>query len=93
MLAELLPQVRDVRRAGAAAVDLCHVATGRLDLYYERGLSPWDLAAGSLVVTEAGGIVTGLRGSAAGEQMTVAGWGPRVAELAGRLAELAADRD
>ena len=93
VLAELLPQVRDVRRAGAAAVDLCHVATGRLDLYYERGLSPWDLAAGSLVVTEAGGIVTGLRGSAAGEAMTVAGWGPRVAELAGRLAELAADRD
>ncbi|MFI9002852.1 inositol monophosphatase family protein [Streptomyces sp. NPDC053541] len=51
---ELLPQVRDIRRAGSAAVDLCDVAAGRLDAYYERGLNPWDLAAGDLIAREAG---------------------------------------
>jgi myo-inositol-1(or 4)-monophosphatase len=54
VLAEVLPRVRDVRRAGAAALDLCWVAAGRLDAFYERGLQPWDLAAGALVATEAG---------------------------------------
>ena len=48
------PAVRDIRRQGAAALDLCSVACGRLDAYYERGLAPWDLAAGGLVATEAG---------------------------------------
>ena len=47
-----------VRRAGSASVDLCYVATGRLDGYWERGLSPWDLAAGVVIVREAGGKVT-----------------------------------
>lgn len=93
VLAELLPRVRDVRRIGAAAIDLCQVATGRLDLYYERGLQPWDLAAASLVVEEAGGVVTGLRGARAGTAMTVAGAGDRVAELAAVLAEQGADGD
>lgn len=91
VLAALLPRVRDVRRMGAAAIDLCQVATGRLDLYYERGLQPWDLAAGALVVVEAGGAVTGLRGAPAGEAMTVAGAPGRVDELAAILAEQAAD--
>ncbi|ASD20904.1 inositol monophosphatase [Cryobacterium sp. LW097] len=50
----LISQVRDVRRMGAASLDLCSVAAGRLDLYYERGLHPWDHAAGALVATEAG---------------------------------------
>jgi myo-inositol-1(or 4)-monophosphatase len=54
VVAELLPRVRDVRRIGAAALDLCAVASGRLDAYYESGLSPWDVAAGWLVVQEAG---------------------------------------
>jgi myo-inositol-1(or 4)-monophosphatase len=53
-LADVLPEVRDIRRAGAAAVDLCWAADGRVDCYYERGLNPWDLAAGLLVATEAG---------------------------------------
>lgn len=91
VLAELLPRVRDVRRMGAAAVDLCQVATGRLDLYYERGLQPWDLAAAALVVTEAGGVVTGLRGQPAGAAMTVAGASDRVVELVGILEDLDAD--
>jgi myo-inositol-1(or 4)-monophosphatase len=52
-----------VRRAGAAAVDLAHVAAGRLDGYWERGLSPWDLAAGVVLVEEAGGVVCAYDGS------------------------------
>jgi myo-inositol-1(or 4)-monophosphatase len=59
--AELLTQVRDLRRMGAASLDLCHVAAGRVDAYYERGLQPWDMAAGMLVVAEAGGVVSGLQ--------------------------------
>ena len=62
-LARLLPAVRDIRRAGAAALDLCMVAAGRLDGYYERGLQPWDWAAGSLIVSEAGGTLIELDGN------------------------------
>jgi myo-inositol-1(or 4)-monophosphatase len=54
VLRRVVPRVRDVRRAGAAAVDLCWVAAGRLDAFYERGLAPWDWCAASLVVAEAG---------------------------------------
>jgi myo-inositol-1(or 4)-monophosphatase len=53
-----------VRRGGAAAVDLAYVACGRCDGYWERGLSPWDLAAGVLLVREAGGVVSDYRGGA-----------------------------
>jgi myo-inositol-1(or 4)-monophosphatase len=62
VLVELLPAVRDIRRVGAAAVDLCSVACGRVDAYFERGLSWWDLAAGSLVASEAGAVVSSLQG-------------------------------
>ena len=65
-LARLLPEVRDIRRAGAAALDLCMVATGRLDGYYERGLQPWDWAAGSVIVLEAGGALIELDGEPPG---------------------------
>ena len=54
VLTTVLPAVRDVRRAGAAALDLCWVACGRLDAFYEQGLAPWDRAAGALVAAEAG---------------------------------------
>jgi len=54
LLAKLLPKVRDVRRIGSAALDLCMVAAGRLDVYYEHGIKPWDYAAGSLIAAEAG---------------------------------------
>ncbi|MEO7836121.1 MAG: inositol monophosphatase family protein [Acidimicrobiales bacterium] len=57
ILARLLPSVRDMRRAGAASVDLCWLARGRVDVYYERGLQHWDRAAGALVCTEAGAVV------------------------------------
>ena len=49
LLAVILPEVRDIRREGSAALDLCSVACGRLDAYFESGLQPWDLAAGGLV--------------------------------------------
>lgn len=55
LVERVMPIARDLRRAGAASLDLASVAAGRLDAYYERGLQPWDLAAGSLLVTEAGG--------------------------------------
>ncbi|RHA41281.1 inositol monophosphatase family protein [Cellulomonas rhizosphaerae] len=93
IVAVVLPQVRDIRRIGSAALDLCAVASGGLDLYYERGLSPWDLAAGELVAREAGAQVSGLRGRPAGTEMTVAGHPVLQAELAALLAENDADTD
>jgi myo-inositol-1(or 4)-monophosphatase len=87
LLAELLPHVRDVRRIGSAALDLCAVASGGLDLYYERGLKPWDVAAGALVAAEAGAVVTGLHGAPAGEAMTVAGPAGSVEHLVAFLEE------
>jgi myo-inositol-1(or 4)-monophosphatase len=77
VLLRLLPRVRDVRRAGAAALDLCHVAAGRLDGYYERGINPWDWAAGALIVQEAGGRVLPLEGGRPG---IAAASGPTLAE-------------
>jgi myo-inositol-1(or 4)-monophosphatase len=58
--------VRDIRRAGAAALDLAWVAAGRVDGYYERGGKPWDWAAGRLLVEEAGGVVSELPGEPLG---------------------------
>ena len=62
----VIPRVRDVRRAGSAALDLAWVAAGRLDGYYERGLRSWDLAAGSLLVREAGGALASMAGEPPG---------------------------
>lgn len=58
VVAELLPRIRDIRRCGSAALDLCMVATGRMDAYYERCLKPWDHAAGALIASEAGAVVS-----------------------------------
>jgi len=58
VLSHVLPRVRDVRRGGSAALDLCWMAAGRLDATYERGLEHWDHAAGALIATEAGAAVT-----------------------------------
>ena len=63
MLRKVIHNTSGVRRPGAAALDLAYVAAGRLDAFWETGLSPWDLAAGSLIIREAGGIVSGLDGS------------------------------
>ncbi|HEX6500802.1 MAG TPA: inositol monophosphatase family protein [Micromonosporaceae bacterium] len=72
VLAGLLPRVRDVRRLGAASLDLCFAAEGRVDAYFEKGLSPWDWAAGVLIAREAGLLVTGLAGRPAGDGFVVA---------------------
>ena len=72
VLNSVLPVVRDIRRAGAASVDLCWIACGRLDGYYEQGLQPWDLAAGLLVAAEAGAITADSAGDAASGRLTMA---------------------
>lgn len=72
VLTRILPQVRDIRRAGAASLDLCAVASGQLDAYYERDTKPWDYAAGSLILREAGGVVGGLAGAVEGQNMLLA---------------------
>jgi myo-inositol-1(or 4)-monophosphatase len=61
-LKQIMQKTAGVRRAGAAALDLAYVACGRLDAFWELGLSPWDMAAGALMIQEAGGLVGDLRG-------------------------------
>ncbi|WP_328479282.1 inositol monophosphatase [Streptomyces sp. NBC_00377] len=82
----LIPLVRDIRRSGSAAVDLCDVAAGRLDGYYERGLHPWDLAAGDLIAREAGALTGGRPGERPARDLTVAAT-PGVFEPLQRLLE------
>jgi myo-inositol-1(or 4)-monophosphatase len=72
VVAELLPLIRDIRRHGSSALDLCTVAAGRADAYYESGLKPWDHAAGALVAAEAGLVVTGLPGRPFADPMAIA---------------------
>jgi len=72
VVAALLPRVRDIRRFGSSALDLCAAAMGRTDAYYELDLNPWDHAAGALVAAEAGLVVTGLPGSPFAEPMAIA---------------------
>lgn len=85
VVASLIGQVRDIRRIGSAALDLCSVGAGRLDVYYESGLNPWDQAAGQLIVTEAGGVVAGHGDGPADKDLVVAGPAPLVAALKGLL--------
>lgn len=59
-MSKLLPDIRDIRRTGSAALNLCQLATGQLDAFVEQGLQPWDLAAGGLIASEAGIILAGL---------------------------------
>jgi myo-inositol-1(or 4)-monophosphatase len=86
VLRRVLPRVRDIRRLGSAAVDLCLTAEGIVDAYYEQGLKPWDRAAGALIAREAGLTVAGLDGAPPGESLTIAAppalFGPLSALLA-----------
>ncbi len=66
LTAEVIAEGQDVRRAGSAALDLAYVAAGRVDAYFEIGLAPWDVAAGALLVAEAGGTVGGWPGDERG---------------------------
>jgi myo-inositol-1(or 4)-monophosphatase len=72
VLVHVLPAVRDIRRMGAAAVDLCSVACGRVDAFYEKGLARWDYAAGALVAAEAGALVSDLDGGPPSSDFTLA---------------------
>ncbi|WP_286189408.1 inositol monophosphatase family protein [Sanguibacter hominis] len=85
-VATLLEHVRDIRRMGSAALDLCRVARRQVDAYYEEGLSPWDHAAGELIVREAGGVVVGLDGGRPGRSLVLAGHPETVARLEAILA-------
>lgn len=91
VVAGLLPRVRDVRRMGAASVDLCSVACGRVDAYFERGLQPWDIAAGALIAAEAGAVVGDLGGGSATTDFTLAACPEVWPSLTSVLAELGAD--
>lgn len=93
VLAGLIGAVRDVRRWGSCAIDLCFVADGRLDAYFERGPQAWDYAAGGLVATEAGARLGGLRGAPASPELVVAAPEPLFADLEAALSRLEADRD
>ncbi len=88
---QVVPRVRDIRRGGACSVDLCSVAAGRVDAYYERGPMAWDLAAGGLVATEAGALLEGLHGKVAGEDLIIAAGPGLFPSLHDLLADLAAD--
>ena len=89
----LLPRVRDIRRAGVASIDLCAVAAGRLDGYYERGLNYWDWAAGALVASESGARVGGLHGAPVSSSMIVAAGPALFGPLSDALAALKPERD
>jgi myo-inositol-1(or 4)-monophosphatase len=93
VVAAMLPRVRDIRRIGVASVDLCAVAAGRLDGFYERGLNYWDWAAGALVATEAGAVVGGLNGEPVSSSMAVAAGPALFGPLASALAALDPERD
>jgi myo-inositol-1(or 4)-monophosphatase len=89
----LLPQIRDVRRGGVASIDLCSVAAGRLDGYYERGLNYWDYAAGALIAAESGAVVGDSAGGPPGTSMTIAAGPALFGPLRDALRELDAERD
>ena len=72
VLMQVIPEIRDIRRFGAASLDLCLVASGRLDGYYERGLSRWDYAAGALIASEAGARLGDLDGAAPSSEFMLA---------------------
>jgi myo-inositol-1(or 4)-monophosphatase len=93
VVAALLPYVRDIRRAGSAAVDLCSVAAGRLDAFYERGLNYWDFAAGGLIAREAGATVGGLAGRPESTSLTVAAGPGLYQQLEAFLSRLNPERD
>jgi myo-inositol-1(or 4)-monophosphatase len=93
VVAALLPQIRDIRRAGVASVDLCAVAAGRLDGFYERGLNYWDWAAGALVAVEAGAVAGGLHGAPVSSSMAVVAGPALFGPLSGALADLDPERD
>lgn len=91
VMSEVLPRIRDIRRKGSAALDLCMAASGMVNGYFERGTHAWDVSAGALVARETGCLVSGLFGKPEGEAMTVCA-PPRLhAQIVSLLEELNAD--
>lgn len=88
----LLSTVGNLRRLGSAALDLCAIAAGWVDLYYEGPLGEWDIAAGALIAAEAGAELSGLRGRPAGSRFTAAAHPDHAEEFFALLADLDADR-
>jgi myo-inositol-1(or 4)-monophosphatase len=72
VIQQLITKVRDIRRIGVGAIDLCYVACGRLDAVFERGLNPWDYGAGALIAAEAGATVGGIDGAPVSPEMSMA---------------------
>src|SRR5450755_1173083 len=93
VLTGVLPMVRDIRRLGAASLDLCSLGCGRLDGYFERGLNLWDYAAAGLIAAEAGARVEGLRGQPASSELLVAAPAGLFQALHDLVAGLGADHD
>ena len=93
VISALIPQVRDIRRGGSCAIDLCWVASGVLDAYFERGVNPWDHAGGGLIAREAGAIVSGLHHNRESSAMIVAAGSGIHGQLTAILEELDADTD
>ncbi len=93
VVAQVLPRVRDIRRGGACSIDLCSLAAGRVDAYYERGPRAWDIAAGGLIAREAGARVEGLHGVAASDDLIIAAGQHLFRPLHDLLAENNADQD
>ena len=91
LVKHMLPKVRDIRRMGTASLDLAAIAAGRGNVYFERTLSPWDHAAGELLVTEAGGAVAGLAGQPAGREGLLAGHPEMVAAFLSEIEEFGGD--
>jgi myo-inositol-1(or 4)-monophosphatase len=81
VLTHVLPRVADIRRVGSAAIDLCWVACGRYDGYFEPGLSTWDYAAGALIAAEAGAVVRDLEGGPPSTDFVIAAPAPLFAPL------------
>ncbi|MDO4666149.1 MAG: inositol monophosphatase family protein [Actinomycetaceae bacterium] len=91
VLAQVIGKVRDIRRTGAAALEFAAVAAGRQDLYFEGNLTPFDLAAGTLLVTEAGGVARNLQDGPADENMAIAGGAGYVTALRELLLQIDSD--
>lgn len=91
VLRTVLPRVRDIRRLGSAALDLCALAAGRVDVHYEEGLNPWDHAAGALIAREAGAQVGGFSGSRESSAMLIAAAPGLFEAFEGLLHEAGAD--
>lgn len=92
IVAALLPQVRDIRRAGAAAVDMCWVAQGLVDAFFEGGTHVWDRAAATVICESAGAQVLGMGGGSATDEMTMAANPHLIEPLRAALRELGVDR-